>query len=101
MRKSRTFAPAMEAKKSRKADLERGWFGRFALGLVVALSCLFVGLNYSIEPDDPLDDPDLLDMFSMDEDLSSLMRPEDELALAPKAEPEKKACWFKRLFGCK
>ena len=88
MRKSRTFAPAMEAKKSRKADLERGWFGRFALGLVVALSCLFVGLNYSIEPDDPLDDPDLLDMFSMDEDLSSLMRPEDELALAPKAEPE-------------
>lgn len=88
MRKSRTFAPAMEAKKSRKADLERGWFGRFALGLVVALSCLFVGLNYSIEPNDPLDDPDLLDMFSMDEDLSSLMRPEDELALAPKAEPE-------------
>lgn len=88
MRKSRTFAPAMEAKKSRKADLERGWFGRFALGLVVAFSCLFVGLNYSIEPDDPLDDPDLLDMFSMDEDLSSLMRPENELALAPKAEPE-------------
>lgn len=88
MRKSRTFAPAMEAKKSRKADLERGWFGRFSLGLVVALSCLFVGLNYSIEPDDPLDDPDLLDMFSMDEDLSSLMRPENELALAPKAEPE-------------
>ena len=88
MRKSRTFAPAMEAKKSRKADLERGWFGRFVLGLVVALSCLFVGLNYSIEPDDPLDDPDLLDMFSMDEDLSSLMRPENELALAPKAEPE-------------
>ena len=78
----------MEAKKSRKADLERGWFGRFALGLVVAFSCLFVGLNYSIEPDDPLDDPDLLDMFSMDEDLSSLMRPENELALAPKAEPE-------------
>ena len=88
MRKSRTFAPAMEAKKSRKADLERGWFGRFALGLVVALSCLFVGLNYSIEPDDPLDDPDLLDMFSMDEDLSSLMRPENELALAPKADPD-------------
>ena len=85
----RTFARQnMEAKKSKKADLERGWFGRFALGLVIALSCLFVGLNYSVEPDDPLDDPDLLEMFSMDEDLSSLMRPEDELALAPKAEPE-------------
>ena len=64
----------MEAKKSRKADLERGWFGRFALGLIVALSCMFVGLNYSVEPDDPLDDPDLLDMFSMDEDLSSLTK---------------------------
>jgi protein TonB len=49
---------------------------------------MFVGLNYSVEPDDPLDDPDLLDMFSMDEDLSSLMRPENELELAPKAEPE-------------
>ena len=79
---------SMEAKKSRKADLERGWFGRFALGLIIALSCMFVGLNYSVEPDDPLDDPDLLDMFSMDEDLSSLMRPENELELAPKAEPE-------------
>lgn len=78
----------MEAKKSRKADLERGWFRRFALGLIVALSCMFVGLNYSVEPDDPLDDPDLLDMFSMDEELSSLMRPENELELAPKAEPE-------------
>ena len=27
--------------------------------------------------------------------------PEAPKAEAPKAEPEKKVCWFKRLFGCK
>ena len=78
----------LEVKKSRKADLEHGRVARFALGLVVALAFRFVGLNYSLPPDDPLDDPDLLDMLSMDEELSSLMRPENELALAPKVEPE-------------
>lgn len=78
----------MEIKKSKKADLEKGRTGRFLLGLVVALACLFVGLEYSIEPDDPLDDPELLEMFSMDEELSSLMRTKDEMALAPKVEPQ-------------
>ena len=78
----------LEVKKSRKADLEHGRAARFALGLVVALAFLFVGLNYSLTPDDPLDDPDLLDMLAMDEELPSIMRPENELALAPKVEPE-------------
>ena len=78
----------MEVKKSRKADLEHGRWARFALGLVVALAFLFVGLNYSLTPDDPLDDPDLLDMLSMDEELPSMMQLENELALAPKVEPE-------------
>jgi protein TonB len=84
-----TFAHRMlEVKKSRKADLEHGRWARFALGLVVALAFLFVGLNYSLTPDDPLDDPDLLDMLSMDEELPSMMQLENELALAPKVEPE-------------
>jgi protein TonB len=78
----------MEIKKSRKADLEHGRTSRFLLGLVVATACLFIGLEYSVEPDDPLDDPDLLEMLSMDEELSPLMRPENELALAPKVEPK-------------
>jgi len=78
----------LEVKKSRKADLEHGRWARFALGLVVALAFLFVGLNYSLTPDDPLDDPDLLDMLSMDEELPSMMQLENELALAPKVEPE-------------
>ena len=78
----------LDVKKSRKADLEHGRWARFALGLVVALAFLFVGLNYSLTPDDPLDDPDLLDMLSMDEELPSMMQLENELALAPKVEPE-------------
>lgn len=61
---------------------------RFLLGLTVAVACLLLAMEYSVTPDDPLDDPDLLEMLSGDEDLSSLMRPEDELALAPKAEPK-------------
>ena len=78
----------MEEKKSRKADLERGWIPRFVLGLVIALTCFLIALFMPFPEDDPLDDPDLLEMFSMDEELSSLMRPENELALAPKVEPE-------------
>jgi len=78
----------LEEKKSRKADLERGWLQRFLLGLVFALGCLYVGLEYSVTPDDPLDDPDLLEMLSGDEELSALLRPESELVLAPKAEPK-------------
>ncbi|MBQ7510182.1 MAG: energy transducer TonB [Prevotella sp.] len=78
----------MEIKKSRKADLEHGRLWRFLLGLVVAVACLVVALELPFPPDDPLDDPELLEMFSMDEELSSLLRPENELALAPKVEPE-------------
>ncbi len=78
----------LEVKKSREADLERRWPQRFLLGLVVALALSFVALEYSITPDDPLDDPDLLDQLAMDPELSSLLRPENELVLAPKAEPK-------------
>ncbi|MBP5338171.1 MAG: TonB family protein [Prevotella sp.] len=77
----------LEIKKSRQADLERGRMQRFLLGLVLALALLFVGFEYTIEPDDPLDDPELLEMLSVDAELSPLLRPENELALAPKAEP--------------
>ena len=78
----------MEIKKSRKVDLERGRTRRFLLGLVIALACFVVALEFPLPPDDPLDDPELLEMFAMDEELSSLLRPENELLLAPKAEPE-------------
>ncbi|MBR1484295.1 MAG: energy transducer TonB [Prevotella sp.] len=78
----------MEVKKSSKADLEHLRPQGFLLGFVLALSCLFVALEYTITPSDPLDDPDLLEMFASDSELGPLLRPENELALAPKAEPE-------------
>ena len=83
------FAPEMlEVKKSRKADLEKSRMQRFLLGIIVALACLFVGLEFTLVPDDPLADPDLLEMFANDPELSPLLQPENELALAPKAEPK-------------
>ena len=78
----------METKKSLKADLERKRPQRFLLGLVVALAAFFIALEYPIEPDDPLDDPELLEQLNFDEELAPLFRPENEMVLAPKAEPE-------------
>lgn len=78
----------LERKKSPDADLEHRWLQRFLLGLLLALAVVFVALEYTITPDDPLDDPDLLDQLTMDPELSPLLRPENELVLAPKAEPK-------------
>lgn len=78
----------LEEKKSPSADLERRWLQRFLLGLLLSLAVVFVALEYTIVPDDPLDDPDLLDQLAMDPELSPLLRPENELMLAPKAEPK-------------
>lgn len=78
----------MEVKKSSKADLERLRPQGFILGLVLALSCLFVALEYTFVPSDPLDDPELMEMLSGDSELGPLLRPENELVLAPKAKPE-------------
>ena len=78
----------MEVKKSAKADLEDKWLQRFGLGLVIALSSLLVALEYPIEPDDPLDDPDLIEQLTMEEELPPMLRQENELSLAPKAEPK-------------
>jgi protein TonB len=78
----------MEVKKSEKADLENKWLQRFALGLIVALTGFLVALEYTIDPADPLDDPELLERLTSDEELAPIMRPENEISLAPKAEPE-------------
>ena len=78
----------METKKSSKADLEARRPQWFLLGLVVALALLFVGLEYTWAPDDPLDDPELIDQLTFDTELAPIMQQENELALAPKAEPK-------------
>jgi len=78
----------MVGDKSSKADLEAGRGQRFLLGLVAALACLYVGFEYTIDPDDPLDDPELIELLGSDEELPPLFRPEQQLVLAPKVEPE-------------
>ena len=78
----------MEVKKSSKADLEGRRSQRFLLGLVVALACLYFALEYSYTPSGALDDEELLEEFSLESDLPPLLPPENELALAPKAEPK-------------
>lgn len=78
----------MEIKKSSKADLEKSRPTRLLLGLVVSLALFFVAMELTIEPDDPLDDPELLARLDGEEELAPLMRPENELPLAPKPEPK-------------
>ena len=77
----------METKKSSKADLEARRPRWFLMGLVTALALLFVGLEYSIEPDDPLDDPDLLEQLSAEAELAPVLNQPDMIALAPQVEP--------------
>jgi protein TonB len=78
----------MEIKKSAKADLERKRPQWFLLGLVLALALLLGTLYFPFQPDDPLEDPELLELLSSDEELAPLMRQENEVMLAPKAEPK-------------
>lgn len=77
----------MEVKKTQKADLESGRTQRFLLGLVVVLASLYVGFEYNVEPQDPLDDPDLLQMLSNDAELAPIVRQQDMISLAPQIEP--------------
>lgn len=78
----------MEEKKSLRANLDAKRLQGFLFGLVVALACLYAALEFSIEPDDPLDDPELLDRLSTDAELSAFMKPEKEILLAPKQEQQ-------------
>lgn len=78
----------MEIKKSTKADLEGKYTQRFVLGFVVALTMLYVALEYNMDSDDVLDDPELIEILSSDEELAPLMREQPEVTWAPKAKPE-------------
>ena len=78
----------MEVKKSRAADLERGWTQRMLLGTMVALAVLFVGLEITITPDDPLDDPELLARLETEMELPALMQQEEEMTTAVIVEPK-------------
>jgi len=78
----------MEEKKSSRADLESRRPQRLLVGLVVALACVFVALEYTVEPGDPLDDPDLLARLDNEMELPPLLNDNNEKLLAPKAEPK-------------
>jgi len=78
----------MEEKKSSKADLEGKRWQRFVLGLVVAVACLVVALEYSYTSSSGDDDEELLESFTIESDLPPLLPPDNELALAPKVEPK-------------
>ncbi|MBQ9357116.1 MAG: energy transducer TonB [Prevotella sp.] len=78
----------MEIKKSRKADLERSRPYRIAAGLLIAVACFFVALEYPISPDDPLEDPFLLDQIESEIELPPMLQQENEMVLAPMAEPK-------------
>ncbi len=78
----------MEVKKSKAADLEGRRTQRLLTGLVVALACVFVALEYAPAPDDPLDDPELLAHLESEMELPPMLQEEKELMLAPKAEPK-------------
>lgn len=82
----------MEVKKSSKANLEDKRGHRLLLGLVIALTCCFVALEYTVEPDDPLDDPELLARLESEMELPPMLQQENELVLAPIVEqkPETK-----------
>ena len=78
----------VEIKKNKSASLEERRSQRLLLGVVVALACVFVALEYSLEPDDPLDDPELMARLDAEMELPPMLQEESELMLAPKAEPK-------------
>lgn len=78
----------MEIKKSHQANLEASRPQRFLIGLLVALLLFFMALEYAPTPDDPLDDPDLMDRLDAELELPPMLQTENELTLAPKAEPK-------------
>ncbi len=78
----------MEIKKNHQANLEATRPQRLLIGLAVALVLFFMALEYSPSPDDPLDDPELQARFDAEMELPPMLQMENEMMLAPKAEPK-------------
>ena len=79
----------MEIKKTPGADLEGKRTPRLLLGLVVALSCLFVALEYNSLPDDDEDMEGLEDFIRDAELMASLPVQEDMIPLPVEEEKPK------------
>lgn len=76
----------MEIKKSKKADLERGWWRRFLLGLLVAVAALIIALEWRYTPGSDDIDEALLDELA--EDMELLPMPERHDIEAALEQPE-------------
>ena len=70
----------MESKKTSKADLKRGTF--FVLGIILALSLLFVSLEYTSKEFDSFLEDEYLDDLAQDFELLPSMDEEEELETA-------------------
>jgi protein TonB len=80
----------MEIKKAARANLEneRGTF--WVLGLVFALSTLFVALEWNFDAEDSLDDLDLSDIYIESESIAPVTMPNIPVTVAtPEVKPEK------------
>ena len=77
----------MEVKKSKSASLEGKRLQGFLLGLLVAMACLFVGLEYAFDPSDA-DEAELQALYENDMELPPMPQDDDKLKLAPKVEPK-------------
>ncbi len=75
----------METKKSEAADLERGRVTGFLLGLVFALSLLFVAFEYTTDDGAQDFDDAALDNLLADAELTPVKMYEDMVALTPVA----------------
>ena len=80
----------MEARKSRKADLERLRPWVFAAALAGVTVLFLAVLQIRISPDDDFDQQELVEMFTVENELGPVERPENLLTLAPKAEEKPK-----------
>ena len=85
----------MEIKKSKKADLERGWWRRFLLGLFIAVVALVVTLEWKYTPSSDDIDEALLDELAEDMELLPMPDQRDLEAATPQPEQAKPVAHIK------
>lgn len=81
----------MEIKKSIQVDLEGKRTTGFLLGLILALSLIFVGLQYTTSPDDSGADEDALEDMAQDMEILHQEEQKDMISVEPTAGAASKA----------
>lgn len=79
----------MEIKKSSRADLERGWGWRFAIGLVAVLTACYIAFQWKTVEEAPADLPvEELPLMASESELPPLEFPEQPEDLLPEFSPD-------------